>query len=66
MYWPADTAPSGTYTVFLDYYDDCGAELTDYQVTVSLDGDAPASFAGSFGPNDVDAPDRIVTEVVYP
>jgi len=66
VYWPADTAPSGTYTVFLDYYDDCGAELTDYQVTVSLDGEDPASFAGSFGPDDVDAPDRIVTEVVYP
>jgi hypothetical protein len=49
VYWPADTAPSGTYAVFLDYYDDCGAELTDYQVTVALDGGDPTSFAGSFG-----------------
>ena len=65
-YWPKGTAPSGTYSVFLDYYDDCGAELTDYQVTVSLDGGDPASFAGSFGPDDVDAPDRNVTEFVYP
>jgi hypothetical protein len=66
VYWPKDTAPSGTYTVFLDYYDDCDAELTDYQVTVSLDGGDPTSFAGSFGPDDVDAPDRDVTEFVYP
>jgi hypothetical protein len=52
--------------VFLDYYDDCGVELTDYQVTVALDGGDPASFAGSFGPDDVDAPDSVITEFVYP
>jgi hypothetical protein len=66
VYWRADTAPSGPYTVLLDYYDDCGAELTDYQVTVSLDGGDPSSFAGSFGPDDVDAPDRAITEFEYP
>jgi hypothetical protein len=66
VYWPEDTAPSGTYSVFVDYYDACGAELTDYQVTVSVDGGDTASFAGSFGPDDVDAPDRTITEFSYP
>jgi len=46
-------APSGSYTVRVDYYDSCGETATDYVVTVQRKGHAPETFTGSFtGPGD--------------
>jgi hypothetical protein len=46
-------APSGSYTVRLDYFDSCGETQTDYVVTVQRKGHAPETFTGSFtGPGD--------------
>ena len=44
-------APSGTYTVRLDYYDDCSVTKSDYVVTVQRKGHAPETFTGSFSGN---------------
>jgi len=41
-------APSGSYTVRVDYYDSCGETQTDYVVTVQRKGHAPQTFTGSF------------------
>jgi hypothetical protein len=40
--------PSGSYTVRVDYYDECGVTQTDYVVTVQRKGHAPETFTGSF------------------
>jgi uncharacterized protein YfaP (DUF2135 family) len=46
-------APSGTYTVRVDYYDDCSVAQSDYVVTVQRKGHASQTFTGSFtGPGD--------------
>jgi hypothetical protein len=52
--WPAGQAPSGTYTVRLHYFDDCGVGQTNFVVTVNNSGDTQV-FTGSFvgnGPQD--------------
>jgi hypothetical protein len=41
-------APSGTYTVRVDYWDSCSVPQTDYVVTVQRKGHAPETFTGSF------------------
>jgi len=41
-------APSGTYTVRVDYYDDCSVAKSDYVVTVQRKGHASQTFTGSF------------------
>ena len=46
--WPAAAAPSGTYRVVIDYYDDCGVTQTDWIVTVQVAGEPARSFSGSF------------------
>lgn len=45
--WPTGRAPSGTYTVRLDYYSGCGVSLTKYVVTIN-NGGTPSIFLGSF------------------
>jgi len=61
--WAAGKAPTGTYTVRVDYWDACGAISTDYIVTISLRPGVPAVpglpgsgvsiFEGTFtGPGD--------------
>lgn len=61
--WAPGTAPPGTYTVRVDYWDACGAASTDYVVTVSLRPGVPSIpglpgsgvqiFQGTFtGPGD--------------
>lgn len=45
--WPAGRAPSGTYTVRLDYYSACGVSLTNYVVTIN-NGGTTSLYRGSF------------------
>lgn len=46
-------APTGTYTVRLDYWDACGVAQSDYVVTVQRQGAQPLVFQGTFtGPGD--------------
>ncbi len=48
------TAPSGEYTVVVDYFSDCGvADDTNYVVTVRANGDA-RTVSGVFVPGDAD------------
>ena len=42
------TAPSGTYTVRVDYFAECTQTNTNYVVTVQRKGHAPETFTGSF------------------
>jgi len=42
------TAPSGTYTVRVDYFAECSQTSTNYVVTVQRKGHAPETFTGSF------------------
>jgi hypothetical protein len=46
--WPTGEAPTGTYTVRLDYWDACNALQTDYVVTVWVKGQEPKVFSGTF------------------
>ena len=46
--WPTGQAPRGTYTVRLDYFDDCDVTRTNYTVTVRVTGQAPQTFSGFF------------------
>jgi len=46
--WPIGKAPNGTYVVRLDHWDACGAESTDYVVTVWVKGRDPEVFPGTF------------------
>ncbi len=53
------SAPSGTYTVALDYYADCGAGPTRYVVTVN-NGGSQSVFSGTFQRADQDNAERRV------
>jgi hypothetical protein len=46
--WATGTAPSGQYTVRVDYWSNCGATQTDWVVTVQVKGQQPQVFTGSF------------------
>lgn len=55
------SAPSGTYTVALDYWADCGAGPTRYVVTVN-NGGSQSVFNGTFQRSDEDnAEPRVIT-----
>lgn len=41
------TPPSGTYTVRVNYWDNCGAASTDYVITVRRRNQAPLTFTGT-------------------
>jgi hypothetical protein len=41
-------APSGTYTVRVDYWDSCTVAQSDYVVTIQRKGHPPETFTGSF------------------
>ncbi len=45
--WATGTAPSGTYTVRLDYWSSCGVPSTDYVVRVT-NGSSSQVFQGTF------------------
>lgn len=46
VFWADNNAPEGTYQVFLNNYDNCGASSTDYTVTISVLG-AETVFTGT-------------------
>jgi hypothetical protein len=46
--WPSGKAPSGTYTVRADYWSNCGRDISNYVVTVTIAGGTPQIFQGSF------------------
>jgi hypothetical protein len=46
--WAPGRAPRGTYTVRLDYFDDCGAMETNYVVTITRAGQSTLTFDGQF------------------
>jgi hypothetical protein len=51
-----NAAPSGTYTVRLDYYENCGAAQTSYSVTINNGSITLGPFTGTFtGIGDVGA-----------
>ncbi|MBK7348977.1 MAG: hypothetical protein IPI92_03830 [Gemmatimonadetes bacterium] len=48
IYWPTGGAPNGSYTIYLDYWSDCGVAQTDWVVTVQQQGASPQVYTGSF------------------
>ena len=46
--WPQGKAPTGNYTVQVQYYDDCGVASSAYNGTVKVKGQADKSFNGTF------------------
>jgi hypothetical protein len=46
--FPTGAAPRGTYTVYLDYFAECGTSPTRYVITVAVKGQAPQVFSGTF------------------
>lgn len=63
--WPAGVAPTGTYRVVIDYYDDCGVARTDWIVTVQVVGTAARTFAGTFTGIGAETPMLQVTTFTY-
>jgi hypothetical protein len=51
--WPAGKAPHGTYTVRVDYFENCTYEATNYVVTVQKAGTEAKTFTGSFAADDL-------------
>jgi hypothetical protein len=45
--WPSGRAPSGSYTVKVDYWDSCGVPSTNFIVTVN-NGGSTQTYRGSF------------------
>ena len=46
--WPQGKAPTGPYTVSVQYYDDCGVASSPYTGTVKVKGQNDRSFSGTF------------------
>lgn len=65
IYWPTGTAPSGSYQVAVDYYDDCEMPQASFLVSLLLDNEPAGTWEGTLYPEDVDAPDVVITEFSY-
>jgi hypothetical protein len=52
--WPQGTAPEGTYQVFVNFYLSCSGDPVNYTVTVTVVGNPPEIFTGSYDPDDDD------------
>lgn len=66
--WPEGHAPSGTYTVKVDYFADCGVESSTYSGTYQVKGQGTKSF-GPFtftGLAGTDNPERTVATFTLP
>ena len=66
--WPEGHAPAGTYTVKVDYFDDCGVESSTYNGTYQVKGQGTKSF-GPFtftGVAGTDNPERTVATFTLP
>jgi len=66
--WPQGHAPSGTYTIKVDYYDDCGVASSTYQGTYQVKGQGtksfgPFTFTGAAGANN---PEKTVGTFTLP
>ncbi len=46
--WPQGTAPTGTYTVKVDLYDDCGQPTAPFTGTMAVTGHSSRTFSGTF------------------
>lgn len=46
--WPQNKAPTGPYTVRVEYYDDCGVASSPYNGTVKVKGQSDKTFSGTF------------------
>jgi hypothetical protein len=49
IFWPANAAPSGTYTVTVNQYSDCGAGNAHWTLTVRADGQVIMTQTGTGG-----------------
>lgn len=65
VYWPLGGAPNGNYTIYLDYWSDCGVAQTDWVVTVQKRGASPQVFTGSFVGSSSGMPDDTVTVLTF-
>jgi hypothetical protein len=51
--WPQGTSIPGDYEVSVTFFDSCTGQPVDYFVTVTVVGNPPQIFSGSFDPGDV-------------
>lgn len=64
IYWPEDSAPSGTYSVWVKHFDDCGVdEDVEYTVTIH-NGPSTEAYHGVFEPGTMDEK-RLVARFVH-
>jgi len=49
IFWPQDQAPTGTYTVRVDFWEDCWGDGANYTVTIHYCGKVE-TFDGAFAP----------------
>ena len=63
IYWPVGQAPTGTYTINVTYYEDCGGGETahQYTVTVKVDGVETEVFQGTMTSTDLSRVPRVHT-----
>lgn len=64
--WPAGKAPAGDYTVFVQYYDDCGVPSSSYSVSLAIKDRAVQTFSGTFTGAGGDAVADTVATFTYP
>ncbi len=60
--WPTGGAPTGSYTVNLVYFADCGVPESNYIVTVQVVGKAPKLFSGVFTGLGAPGVDRLISQ----
>jgi hypothetical protein len=60
--WPTGGAPTGSYTINLVYFDDCGEAESNYVVTLQVVGQAPRVFTGTFTGVGNPSLDRLITQ----
>ena len=64
--WPEGSAPSGVYTVRVNYYKSCGVAATNYIVSVNNGGHV-SRFSGRFtGSGELSGPGAFVTTFAVP
>lgn len=64
--WAQGKAPTGPYTVKVDYYDDCGVASSPYTGTVSVKGNVVKNFSGTFtGAAGVNNPEATVYQFTF-
>ncbi len=64
--WPQGTAPSGSYTIVVHYYADCGQATAPWTLTLNEKGKSPQTFTGTFSGTSSDTQSSSVTTFTYP